>query len=127
MNKIDFTEQDVPKYLKQKESNTSKSSHKSKHKHQYEECLIQYEYEFVGRKHIHTRLHGYCVICGKIGSVKNGKCETELKQLEKSSQSNNYLISISGKEVYERYHNKIPVFFVKDMFSKYVDLKQNCR
>lgn len=32
---------EIPKYLKQKESNVSKAKKKSKHKHQYEECLIQ--------------------------------------------------------------------------------------
>ncbi len=31
---------DISKYLKQKESNISKSNRKSKHKHQYKECLI---------------------------------------------------------------------------------------
>ena len=32
---------------------------------------------------------------------------------------------MSGIELYEKYHNKMPVFFVKDMFEKYVYLKQN--
>lgn len=34
-------EAEIPKYLKQKESNVSKAKKKSKHKHHYEECLIQ--------------------------------------------------------------------------------------
>ena len=34
-------ENEIPKYLKQTESNTSKSNRKSKHKHHYEEYLIQ--------------------------------------------------------------------------------------
>lgn len=37
---------EIPKYLKQKESNISKAKKKSKHKHQYEECLIQYRWNF---------------------------------------------------------------------------------
>ena len=33
---------------------------------------------------------------------------------------------ITSKELYNRYHNKIPVFFVDDIYKdKYVDLKQN--
>ena len=113
--------QDIPKYYKVTESNTSKSNRKSKHKHQYEECLIQYPITFAGRTHIHTRLYGYCAICGKIGSVKNGKYKSELKQLEKSRQGkSNFLIAISGEEIYERYHNKLPVFYVEDSFADYV-------
>ena len=34
---------EIPKYLKQKESNVSKAHKKSKHKHQYAECLIRYK------------------------------------------------------------------------------------
>lgn len=119
-------ENDIPKYLKQIESNTSKSNHKSKHKHQYEECLIQYPITFAGRTFISTKLYGYCSICGKIGSVKNGKYKAELEQLEKSRQDNsNFLITISGEEIYERYHNKLPVFYIdEDSFADYVVLER---
>lgn len=119
-------ENDIPKYLKQIESNTSKSNHKSKHKHQYEECLIQYPITFAGRTFISTKLYGYCSICGKIGSVKNGKYKAELEQLEKSRQDNsNFLIAISGEEIYERYHNKLPVFYIdEDSFADYVVLER---
>ena len=88
---------DISKYLKQKESNISKSNRKSKHKHQYKECLIQFPIAFTGKTFINTKLYGYCSICGKIGSVKNGKFRAELEQLEKSRQGNNsFLIAISG-------------------------------
>ena len=118
-------ENEIPKYLKQTESNTSKSNRKSKHKHQYEECLIQYPIAFAGRTHISTKLYGYCSICGKIGSVKNGKYKTELEQLEKSRQDNsNFLITISGEEIYERYHNKLPIFYIEDSFADYVILER---
>lgn len=118
-------ENEIPKYLKQTQSNISKSNRKSKHKHQYEECLIQYPITFAGRTHIHTRLYGYCVICGKISSVKNGKYKAELEQLEKSRQDNsNFLIVISGEEIYERYHNRLPVFYVEDSFADYVVLER---
>lgn len=36
---------EIPKYLKQKESNISKAIKKSKHKHQYEECLLRYAWK----------------------------------------------------------------------------------
>lgn len=42
-------EAEIPKYLKQKESNVSKAKKKSKHKHHYEECLIQYRSTFIGK------------------------------------------------------------------------------
>lgn len=63
---------EIPKYLKQKESNISKAKKKSKHKHQCEECLIQYKskYNFLTEKQrneIRTSLSSYCIICGKIG------------------------------------------------------------
>ena len=118
-------ENEIPKYLKQTESNTSKSNRKSKHKHQYEECLIQYPIAFAGRTHISTKLYGYCSICGKIGSVKNGKYKAELEQLEKSRQDNsNFLITISGEEIYKRYHNKLPIFYIEDSFADYVVLER---
>lgn len=116
---------DISKYLKQKESNISKSNRKSKHKHQYEECLIQYPIAFAGITFINTKLYGYCSICGKIGSVKNGKYKAELEQSEKSRQgNNNFLIAISGEEIYERYHNKLPVFYIDDPFADYVVLEK---
>ena len=103
-------EYEIPKYKKPKKSNISKSNYKSKHKHQYKECLIQYSIVFAGKTFINTKLYGYCFICGKIGSVKNGKYKAELEQLEKSRQGNNsFLIAISGEEIYERYHNKLPI------------------
>ena len=118
-------ENEIPKYLKSTESNISKSNRKSKHKHHYEECLIQYPIAFAGRTHISTKLYGYCSICGKIGSVKNGKYKTELEQLEKSRQDNsNFLITISGEEIYKRYHNKLPIFYIEDSFSDYVVLER---
>lgn len=118
-------EHEIPKYKKTKKSNISKSNHKSKHKHQYKECLIQYPIAFAGKTFINTKLYGYCSICGKTGSVKNGKCKAELEQLGKSRQGNsNFLIAISGDEIYKRYHNKLPVFYVKNSFADYVILKR---
>lgn len=118
-------ENEIPKYKKSKKSNISKSNHKSKHKHQYEECLIQYGSTFVGKINRHTRLTGYCTICGKIDSVKNGKYKTELEQLRKERQGDSkFCVFISGEEIYERYHNKLPVFYIEDSFADYVVLER---
>ena len=127
---IDKNTQDIPKYLKSTESNISKSNRKSKHKHHYEECLIQHPFSFAGNTSIHTSLDSYCTICGKIGGyLKNGKYTKEAELLQKQRQEEDKhfrVISISGEELYERYHDKLPVFFVEDVFNeKYVNLKQN--
>ena len=123
-------ENEIPKYLKPTESNISKSNRKSKHKHHYEECLIQHPFSFAGNTSIHTQLNSYCTICGKIGGyLKNGKYTKEAELLQKQRQEEDKhfrVISISGEELYERYHDKIPVFFVEDIYKeKYVDLEQN--
>lgn len=128
-NKI---EQEIPKYRKSTESDISKSNRKSKHKHQYEECLIQYKWNFKSnaftqeeKERIHTSLSSYCTICGKIGGIiKNSKYQKEIDVLQKQRQTgSNFWISISGEEIYEMYHDKLPVFFVDNMFGKYIDLK----
>lgn len=132
---INKNTQDVPKYFKSTESSISKSNRKSKHKHHYEECLIQYKWNFKSnaftqeeKERIHTSLSSYCTICGKIGGYpKNGKYIKEIESLEKQRQEEDKhfrIISISGEELYERYHDKIPVFFVEDVFKeKYVNLE----
>lgn len=130
MNKY---ETEIPKYLKQKESNVSKAKKKSKHKHQYEECLIQYRWNFKSnvftqeeKERIYTSLCSYCTICGKIGGIiKNSKYQKEIETLQKQRQTgSNFWISISGKEIYEMYHDKLPVFFIDDIYKeKYVDLE----
>lgn len=132
MNKY---ETEIPKYLKQKESNVSKAKKKSKHKHQYEECLIQYRWNFKSnvftqeeKDKIHTSLSSYCVVCGKIkGYLQNGKYNTEIEELQKERQKGKpYWIGIPEEEIYERYHDKLPVFFVEDIWKeRYVDLEQN--
>lgn len=58
-------ENEIPKYHKTTESNISKSNRKSKHKHQYEECLIQYNFRYANKDHLMTNIHSYCTICGK--------------------------------------------------------------
>ena len=114
-------ENEIPKYLKQKESNISKSNRKSKHKHQYEECLIQYDF-------LNTCLHTYCTICGKIGDrFKEDKSIVKNYRRIIDTPIGKCYSLITCEELYEKYHDKIPIFFVEDIYKeKYVDLEQNC-
>lgn len=123
-------ETEIPKYLKQKESNVSKSKKKSKHKHQYEECLIQYNMKIglINKPSILiTSLVSYCTICGKIGD-RFEKDKSIVKDYERTVDApvgKCYQV-MTSEELYERYHNKLPVFFVEDIYKeKYVNLEQN--
>lgn len=116
-------EQEIPKYKKSTESNISKSNRKSKHKHQYKECLIQYPISFAGKDRIQTHLCSYCIICGKIGEKLKDSIVKDYVRSELHSGRILYSV-MTGTELYEEYHNKMPVFFVNDMLEKYIDLKQ---
>ena len=122
-------ENEIPKYLKSTESNISKSNRKSKHKHHYEECLIQNKFIFAGNTHLNTGLYTYCTICGKINErFKENKSIVKDYTREVNSPIGKYKFysRISDEELYEKYHNKLPVFFVDDIYKeKYVDLEQN--
>ena len=118
-------ENEIPKYLKSTESNISKSNRKSKHKHHYEGCLIQYQFSFAGKNNIQTQLCSYCTICGKIGDRLKDSIVKDYIKPELHNRRTIYSV-MSGTELYEKYHNKIPVFFVGDIFKeKYVDLEQS--
>lgn len=125
-------EQEIPKYLKQKESNVSKAKKKSKHRHQYEECLIQYKWNFKSnafaqeeKEHMHTSLSSYCTICGKINDrFKENKSIVKDYIRTIDSSKGKYHSRIPDEELYEKYHDKLPVFFVKDIYKKrYINLK----
>lgn len=125
------SDSEIPKYLKQKESNVSKAKKKSKHKHQYEECLIQYKWIFKSnifsqeqKDKIHTSLQSYCTICGKIGDrFKEDKSIVKDYRRTVDTPIGKCYSIIPGEELYERYHDKIPVFFVEDIWEDgYVNL-----
>lgn len=123
-----ISENEIPKYLKSTESNVSKSNRKSKHKHQYEECLIQYESTFVGKDYLNTRLYTYCTTCGKIADrlKENKSIVKDYIRIIDSPIDKCYSL-IPDEELYEKYHDKIPVFFIEDIYKeKCIDLKQNC-
>lgn len=122
-------ENEITKYLKSTESNISKSNRKSKHKHQYEECLIQYRSTFIGKTHLNTGLYTYCTICRKINErFKENKSIVKDYIREVNSSTYKYYFHIPDEELYEKYHDKLPVFFVEDIYKeKYVDLEQTER
>ena len=119
-------ENEISKYLKQKESNVSKANKKSKHKHQYQECLLQYEFNFAGKKCINTSLSSYCTICGKIGDrFKEEKSIVKNYKRTVDTSTGRCYQMISDEKLYERYHNKLSVFFVEDIWKDgYVNLEQ---
>lgn len=122
-------ENEIPKYLKSTESNISKSNRKSKHKHHYEECLIQNKSIFAGKTCLNTGLYTYCTICGKINErFKENKSIVKDYIREVNSSTCKYYSHIPDEELYEKYHDKLPVFFVEDIYKeKYVDLEQTER
>lgn len=120
-------EEEIPKYLKSTESNISKSNRKSKHKHQYEECLLQYRSIFIGKTRLNTGLYTYCTICGKINErFKENKSIVKNYIRTVDTPIGKCYSHISGEELYEKYHDKLPVFFIEDIYKeKYVNLEQN--
>lgn len=123
-NQID---NEIPKYLKQKESNVSKAKKKSKHKHHYEECLIQYNIKtrLPNKPDIlKTTLRSYCTICGKINGMMKDSIVTDYVRKETRSNGQTYYHYMSDEELYNRYHDILPVFFVEDIRKdNYVELK----
>ena len=122
-------ENDIQKYLKSTESNISKSNRKSKHKHQYKECLIQYNMKIglISKPTaLTTSLGSYCTICGKIGDrfKEENSIIKDYRRIVETPIGRCYQM-ISSEELYEKYHNKMPVFFVEDIYKeKCVNLKQ---
>ena len=125
-----ITNNEIPKYKKPTESNISKSNRKAKHKQHYEECLIQYNMKIglINKPSILiTSLGSYCTICGKIGD-RFKKDKSIVKDYERTVDATvgKYYQIMTSEELYEKYHNKLPVFFVEDIFKeKCVDLEQN--
>ena len=119
------TNNDEPKYRKQTESNVSKAAKKSKHKHQYEECLIQYKLPFGAKDKVHIGLQSYCIICGKLGNRFNEDKSIVVDYRTKINAPIGMCWKlISDEELYEKYHNMMPVFFVDDLSNGYVNLEQ---
>lgn len=112
---------EIPKYLKQKESDISKANKKSKHKHRYEECLIRYTWNWEENK-IHTSLKSYCSICGKINDKMKNSIVIDYMQKVDTPVEKCYRLILEDV-LYEAYHDRLPVFFVENICKdKYVNL-----
>ncbi|MCJ7965706.1 hypothetical protein MT487_01300 [Lachnospiraceae bacterium NSJ-171] len=126
-------ENEIPKHKKKTKSNVSKSKFKSKHKHQYKECLLQYDYYFPYTNKVikHTSLCSYCVICGKIGDrfpEDKSIVKDYVREIDSLIKNYRHYSHISDEELYEKYHDKMPVFFVEDIFKeKYITIDGNNR
>lgn len=118
---------EIPKHKKKTKSNVSKSKSKAKHKHQYEECLLQYDYHVLYSNKIikHTSLRSYCTICGKIGDrfKEDKSIVKDYRRAVDTPIGKSYSV-ISDEELYEKYHNKLPVFYLEDGFNKYVTIDE---
>lgn len=115
---------EIPKYRKSTESDISKSNRKAKHKHHYEECLIQHK--FSRNESIVTSLYSYCTICGKIGDrFRNDKSIVkDYRKLIDTPIGKCYSL-ITSEELYEKYHDMMPVFFAEDIYKdRYINLGQ---
>lgn len=98
---------DVPKYIKKKESSVSKSKVKSKHNHEYVNCLLVKDND---RPYKAT----YCKICGKIGNINF--FETERTE-------NGYFRILDTDEVFEKYKD-LERFYIDDIWNDYVVLNK---
>ena len=74
---------------------------------------------------LHTELSSYCSICGKIGDrFSKEKSIVEDKVIHKQLPNGlKYTTHMSGEEIYEQYHDRLPVFYT-EFSDKYVDLNQ---
>ena len=108
--------EEVGKYRKKKQSNTSKAKHKAKHKHEYESCLIRYTYEMYGRKFSSIQIASYCRLCGKIGS----NIDPSRKVTEK--MENGFYRRLSSEEIL-RVNDDLLEFNVNGLDHKYVGLE----
>lgn len=118
-----FEELEVPKYKTKKESNVSKANKKAKHKHLYEECFTSYTMDWLGSKSEHISLSSYCPICGKIGGVVKNSIVKNDSKVENNGKFY-YHCYRSGKELYEEYGDRLPLFHINDFCDGFVDLNE---
>lgn len=130
MKEINYDQSnEIEKYRKPTKSNVSKSKKKSKHKHKYEECLIQYKFK-QDEDRISTSLDSYCIICGKLGGQfdQDKSIVSDYTQVIYIDGFGKCYKVMSDEELYEKYHNKLPVFYIGILFdTKYVPLETNNR
>ena len=97
-------ENEIPKYIKKKDSSVSKSKHKSKHKHEYEDCLLVVDG--------YTHKSEYCKICGRIGRIKF---------FESKRTKEGFLTFLNKQEIYDKY-KEFEIKEINNFSDKYVSL-----
>ena len=102
---MNYYDNEIPKYIKKKESSVSKSKVKSKHKHEYVDCLLV-------KDNGHPYKAKYCKICGKIG-------ERNFMEVERTEDG--YFRILDTDEVFEKYKG-LERFYIDDVWQKYVVL-----
>lgn len=114
-------EQEIPKHLKKKKSNKSRSKEKADHKHTYELCLIKRVTNVprpLGSTWTSVSVYNYCTICGKIG---DSFYDMSKKETIKMNNGNAYTALYKPLEMLEVYKH-LPLFEVNDYLAKYVTL-----
>ena len=110
-----ITDDEVGKYRKKTDSNTSKSKVKAKHKHMYKSCLITGSFGHTNLQHV--SIASYCTICGKIGR----KIDPMRDVVEHVSDK--HIRMLSSEEILEQ-NKDLEIFDIGDMFAKYVPLNK---
>ena len=82
---------------------------------------MRYRWNFEDTK-IHTSLNSYCIVCGKINDrMKNSIVIDYIKKVD--TPRGRYDVILSEDTLYEKYHDRLPVFFVEDICKdKFVEL-----
>ena len=117
MNKFN---DEIPKYMKKKNSNVSKSKEKSKHKHEYKECFLKYKFKRSEERY-HTSLGAYCPICGKLGDLPEN---TIFEELKNSSKMDRIFFSFKNdiSLLEEKYKDIVPTFHMDTISDKFVKI-----
>lgn len=91
--------------------------------------IYDYYFPYTNKVIKHTSLCSYCVICGKIGDrFPEDKSIVKDYVREIDSPIDKCYSRISDEELYEKYHDKLPVFYLEDVFKdKYVTIDGNNR
>ena len=98
--------QDIPKYIKNKQSCKSKAKKKSNHKHEYRDCLL------IERKNDYPHKASCCKICGKIGRLS----------FHETEEKDGFFVVMDKEEVFEKYKN-LEQIYIDDIWQKYVPIK----
>ena len=119
---MNIIENETPKYIKKKQSSTSKSSEKTKHKHEYtEKCIVKYPTRHLLAFNIEYRfaIATYCKYCGKIENIWHPEIEDNFNR----GLIHNAKRYMSDEEILEVYKD-LDVVEISDLFQKYLPISK---